>query len=180
MYKHIADFNSRLSTQSRGEQMYNNHITVQVWKIIHESRKMSEKMQTLIKEYYHNGDLGQRQQHFLKEAREQYEQIMCFYEGNSNIVNFWCNQILIRWSLWCNRFQIYQPLNVWNSVVELMKIPFLKDCLKQVHFHAFAFHIIISHHLLIHAFNFFNISHKTCNHESRVTYFALVLHPFQG
>ena len=52
MYKQVADSNTRLSTQSRGEQMYIDHITIQVWKIVHESRRMSEKTQALIQEYY--------------------------------------------------------------------------------------------------------------------------------
>ena len=52
MYKQVANSNARLSTQSRGEQMYIDHITIQVWKIVHKSRRMSEKMQALIKEYY--------------------------------------------------------------------------------------------------------------------------------
>ena len=49
---------------------------------------MSEKVQTLIKEYYPNGDLGQRLQNFLEEARGQYEQITHFYEANLDILNF--------------------------------------------------------------------------------------------
>ena len=38
--------------------MYIDHITVKVEKIVHESRKMSKKVQTLIKEYYPKGNLG--------------------------------------------------------------------------------------------------------------------------
>ena len=52
IYKQVVDSNARLSTQSRGEQMYIDHITIQVRKIVHESRKMLEKTQALIKEYY--------------------------------------------------------------------------------------------------------------------------------
>ena len=88
MYKQVADSNARLSTQSRGEQMYIDHITVQVWKIVHESWKMSEKTQTLIREYYPQGNLGQHFQDFLEEARGQYEQITYFYEANSDVLNF--------------------------------------------------------------------------------------------
>ena len=69
MYKHISDSNARLSTQSRGKQMYIDHIIVQVKKIVHESRRMLEKVQTLIEEYYLKGNLGQRLQDFLEEAR---------------------------------------------------------------------------------------------------------------
>ena len=68
--------------------MYIEHITVQVKKIIHESRRMSEKTQALIREYYPQGNLGQRLQDFLEEARGQYEHITCFYEANSNMLNF--------------------------------------------------------------------------------------------
>ena len=68
--------------------MYINHITIQVKKIVHESRKMSEKTQALIKEYYPQGDLGQRLQNFLKKVRGQYKQIVCFYEANSDVLNF--------------------------------------------------------------------------------------------
>ena len=68
--------------------MYIDHIIVQVKKIVHESRRMSEKVQTLMEEYYHKSTLGQCLQDFLKEVRGQYEQIMCFYEANSNILNF--------------------------------------------------------------------------------------------
>ena len=68
--------------------MYIDHITIQVRKIVHESRKMSEKTQALIKKYYPQGNLGQCFQDFLEEARGQYEQITCFYEANSNILNF--------------------------------------------------------------------------------------------
>ena len=57
--------------------MYIEYITVQVKKIVHEYRRMSEKVQTLIEEYYPKGNLGQRLQDFLEEARGQYEQIMC-------------------------------------------------------------------------------------------------------
>ena len=38
MYKQVTDSNARLSIQSRGEQMYIDHITIQVKKIVHESR----------------------------------------------------------------------------------------------------------------------------------------------
>ena len=58
--------------------MYIKHIIVQVKKIAHESRKMSEKVQTLIEEYYPKGILGQCLQEFLEEVRGQYEQIMRF------------------------------------------------------------------------------------------------------
>ena len=37
--KHVADSNARLSTRSREKHMYIDHITVQVKKIIHESRE---------------------------------------------------------------------------------------------------------------------------------------------
>ena len=73
MYKHISDNNARLSIQSQGEQMYIEHITVHVKKIVHESRKMSERVQALIKKYYPKGPLGQCLQDFLEKARGQYE-----------------------------------------------------------------------------------------------------------
>ena len=60
MYKHVLDSNARLSTRSRGEHMYIDNITIQVKKIVHESRRMSKKVQILIEEYYPNGNLGQR------------------------------------------------------------------------------------------------------------------------
>ena len=88
MYKHVSDDNTRLSIQNRGEQMYIEHITAQVKKIVHESRRMLEKMQALIKEYYPQGNLGQHLQDFLEEARGQYEQITSFYEANSDALNF--------------------------------------------------------------------------------------------
>ena len=56
----MVDSNDRLSAQSRGEQMYIDHITFQVKKIVHESRRMLEKTQALIEEYYPRGSLGQR------------------------------------------------------------------------------------------------------------------------
>ena len=40
MYGQVADSNAQLNAQSRGEQMYINHITIQVKKIVHESRRM--------------------------------------------------------------------------------------------------------------------------------------------
>ena len=49
---------------------------------------MLEKVQTLIEEYYPNGNLGQCLQDFLKKARGQYEQITHFYEANADILNF--------------------------------------------------------------------------------------------
>ena len=49
--------------------MYIEHVIVQVKMIVHESRKMSEKVQALIEEHYHKGSLGQRLQNFLEEAR---------------------------------------------------------------------------------------------------------------
>ena len=52
MYKNVLDDNARLSIQNRGEQMYIEHIMAQVKKIVHKSRRMSEKTQALIKEYY--------------------------------------------------------------------------------------------------------------------------------
>ena len=60
MYKQVAESNAWLSTQSRGEQMYIDNITIQVRKIVHESRRMSEKTQALIREYYPQENLGQR------------------------------------------------------------------------------------------------------------------------
>ena len=68
--------------------MYIDYITIQVRKIVLESRKMSEKTQALIREYYPQGNLGQCLQNFLKEARGQYEQITRFYEANSDMLNF--------------------------------------------------------------------------------------------
>ena len=88
MYKQVTDSNARLSTQSWGEQMYIDHIIIQVRKIVHESRRMSKKPQALIREYYLQGNLGQRLQDFLEEARGQYEQITHFYEENLDILNF--------------------------------------------------------------------------------------------
>ena len=58
MYKQVADSNAQLSAQSQGKQMYIDHITIQVQRIIHESRRMSEKIQALIREYYPQGNLG--------------------------------------------------------------------------------------------------------------------------
>ena len=84
----MTNSNNQLSAQSRGEQMYIDHITLQVKKIIHESRRMLEKTQALIKEYYLRGSLGQRLQDFLEEVRGQYEQVVRFYEANSDVLNF--------------------------------------------------------------------------------------------
>ena len=88
MYGQVADSNAQLNAQSRGEQMYIDHITIQVKKIVHESWRMSEKTQALIREYYPQGNLGQRLQNFLEEVQGQYEQIVCFYEANSDVLNF--------------------------------------------------------------------------------------------
>ena len=88
MYGQVANSNAQLTDQNRGRQMYIDHITVQVKKIVHESRRMSEKTQALIVEYYPRGSLGQRLQDFLEEVRGQYEQVVCFYEANSDILNF--------------------------------------------------------------------------------------------
>ena len=49
---------------------------------------MAKKAQALVKEYYPTGTLGQCLQDFLEEARGQYEQIMCFYEANLDVLNF--------------------------------------------------------------------------------------------
>ena len=88
MYKHVSDNNARLSIQSRGEQMYIEHITVQVKKIVHKPQRISERVQALIEEYYTKGPLGQRLQDFFEESRGQYEQITRFYEANSDVLNF--------------------------------------------------------------------------------------------
>ena len=69
--------------------MYIEHVIVQVKKIIHESWRMLEKVQAMIKEYYSKGSLGQRLQNFFEKARGQYEQITRFYEANSDMLNFW-------------------------------------------------------------------------------------------
>ena len=61
--------------------MYNDHITIQVKKIVNESRKMSKRVQVLIEEYYPKEPLGQRLQDFLEEARGQYEQITSFLQN---------------------------------------------------------------------------------------------------
>ena len=88
MYGQVADSNNQLSAENRREQMYIDHITLQVKKIVHESRKMSKKTQTLIEEYYPRCSLRQRLQDFLKEVRGQYEQVVRFYEANSDVLNF--------------------------------------------------------------------------------------------
>ena len=88
MYGQVADSNNQLSAQSRGKHKYIDHITIQVKKIIHESRKMSEKTQALIEEYYPRGSLGQCLQDFLEEVQGQYEQVVCFYEANLDVLNF--------------------------------------------------------------------------------------------
>ena len=49
---------------------------------------MSEKTQALIEENYPSGSLGQHLQDFLEEVRGQYEQIVRFYEANSDVLNF--------------------------------------------------------------------------------------------
>ena len=87
VYRQVTDANDQLSAQNRGEQMYIDHITFQVRKIVHESRRMSEKTQALIEEYYPKGSLGQRLQDFLKEVQGQYEQVVRFYEANSDVLN---------------------------------------------------------------------------------------------
>ena len=69
VYGQVVDSNDQLSAQSQGEQMYIDHITIQVKKIVHESWRMSEKTQALINEYYPHGNLGQCQQDFLEKAR---------------------------------------------------------------------------------------------------------------
>ena len=66
--------------------MYIKHITVKVKKIVHESRRMSKRVQVLIEEYYPKGPLGQCLQDFLEESRAQYEQITCFYEANLDVL----------------------------------------------------------------------------------------------
>ena len=68
MYRKVTNSNAQLSAQSQREQMYIDHITVQVKKIVYESRRMSEKVQALIEEHYPRGSLGQRLQDFLKEV----------------------------------------------------------------------------------------------------------------
>ena len=68
MYRQVVDSNAKLRAQSRGEQMYIEHITIQVKKIVHESRRMSEKVQALIEEYYPRSSLGQRLQDFLEKV----------------------------------------------------------------------------------------------------------------
>ena len=88
MYKHVSDNNARQSIQSRGEQMYIEHVTVQVKKIVHESQRMSKRVQALIEEYYPKGPLGQCLQDFIEATRGQYEQITCLYEANSDVLNF--------------------------------------------------------------------------------------------
>ena len=88
MYRKVANSNAKLNPQSREEQMYIDHIIIQVKKIVHESRRISTKVQALIEEYYPRGSLGQCLQNFLEEVRGQYKQIICFYEANSNILDF--------------------------------------------------------------------------------------------
>ena len=48
---------------------------------------MSERVQALIEEYYPKGLFEQRLQDFLEEARGQYEQVMCFYEAHTDMLN---------------------------------------------------------------------------------------------
>ena len=67
MYEHVADSNARLNAQSQERQMYIDHITVHVRKIVHKSRRMVEKAQALIREYYPTSDLRQHLQNFLEE-----------------------------------------------------------------------------------------------------------------
>ena len=88
MYGRVVDSIDQLSAQSQGEQIYIDHITTQVKKIVHESRRMSEKTQALIEEYYPRGSLGQCLQDFLEEVRGEYKQIVRFYEANSDVLNF--------------------------------------------------------------------------------------------
>ena len=106
MYKQVANSNVWLSTQSRGEQMYIDHITIQVWKIVHEFRRMSKKRQALIMEYYLQGNLGQRIQDFLEEVKGQYKQITRFYEANLDVLNFQMHSLLMYLFYCCNRLRI--------------------------------------------------------------------------
>ena len=132
--------------------MYIDHIIVQVWKIVHESRRMEKKAQALVREYYPTRDLGQRLQNFLEEARGQYELITSFYEANSDVLNFWCLEFLMYQTFDVLNFKytkllMYRPFNVlnfgWSNFwcMELYfwinEISLFKDCLERMHFHTF-------------------------------------------
>ena len=86
-YKQVVDSSTWWEVENQGRQLYIEHLTTQVKKIVHESRRMAKKTEALLKRFMPTAHLKQQLLDFLEKARGQYNQIMCFYEKNSNMLN---------------------------------------------------------------------------------------------
>ena len=87
VYKQAVDSSTWWEVENQGRQLYIEHLTTQVRKIVHESRRMAEKTEALLKKFMPIGHFEQQLLDFLEEARGQYNQIMCFYEKNSDMLS---------------------------------------------------------------------------------------------
>ena len=86
-YQQAVDSSTWWEVENQGRQLYIEHLTTQVKKIVHELTKMAEKIEALLKRFMPTRPLEQQLLDFLKEAKGQYNQIMCFYEKNSAMLS---------------------------------------------------------------------------------------------
>ena len=68
-------------------QLYIQHTIKQIYKAIHKTYDMFEKVEALYQEVVPTGKNGQRLVNFLKEAKDHYEQVKAFYGYNCNMLN---------------------------------------------------------------------------------------------
>ena len=71
-YKQAVDSSTWWEVENQGRQLYIEHLTIQVKKIVHESRRMAKKTEALLKRFMPTKHLRQQLLDFLKEARGQY------------------------------------------------------------------------------------------------------------
>ena len=105
VYDLAMDSSMKWRIESLGKQQYIDHWTTQVRKIMHEERKMTEEIEKFLKQVNLVGSYGQRLLNFQKEAKSQYDQIICFYEENSNVLNklwvdSWINENYLLWKMY--------------------------------------------------------------------------------
>ena len=73
--------------QSHGRQLYIDHLTKYIYNAIFVLWKMVKKVEDLLQTFFPTGRDGQRIVSFLKEARDQYEQVKNFFGGNARMID---------------------------------------------------------------------------------------------
>ena len=84
---HLRMVNEDWRAQSHGRQLYINHLTKEIYKVIFTSWKMVKKVEALLQTYFPIRQDGRRIISFLEKAKDQYKKVKNFFSSNSHMIN---------------------------------------------------------------------------------------------